>query len=42
MNNYIVKWIRYVKETIENNNKSKRKDDIRKFYITKRKNRRKV
>ena len=38
----MVEWIRYVKEIIANNNKSKRKIDIRKFFIIKRKNRRKT
>ena len=42
INVYMAKWIRCVKEIIMNNNKSKRKDNVRKFFITKRKNRKRI
>ena len=35
----MIEWIRCVKETIKNNKKNKDKNDIRKFFIVKRKGR---
>ena len=38
-NAHMVEWIRCAKETIKNNKKSKKNNDIRKFFIAKRKGR---